>query len=247
MIVAGTVDEAVRESGDWVFVDLGFSSKSRSCCMAVGDADPFHLTYGELGPRLERLTTGGAGPVNLLVEAPLSVAFSKEGNPTGRRIERRRRIETGQAETRFWYVGPGAAVLIAATYLLRRLHDANPVNEVRLFEGFASFKSKRTRTSHANPVNEVRLFEGFASFKSKRTRTSHVEDVMALRDVASPAWGRGNRGRVVGLDDLKAKSGDVLRSTFVVEGMHLGIPAVVLMGAHHSSRRRRDRDTHPSG
>ena len=201
MIVAGTVDEAVRESGDWVFADLGFSSKSKSCCIAVGDADPFHLTYGELASRLECLTTGAAGPVNLLLEAPLSVAFSKDGNPTGRRIEARRRVETGRTETRFWYVGPGAAVLIAATYLLRLLHDTNP-------------------------VNEVRLFEGFASFKSKRTRTSHVEDVMALRDVA---WGSGNRGRVVGLDDLKARSGDVLCSAFAVAGLDFGIPAVVLV------------------
>ena len=201
MIVAGTVDEAVRESGDWVFVDLGFSAQSKSCCIAFGDAEPFHLTYGELGSRLECLTTAGAGPVNLLLEAPLSVAFSKDGNPTGRWIETRRRIETGQRETRFWYVGPGAAVLIAATYLLRRLHDANP-------------------------VNEIRLFEGFASFKSKRTRTTHVEDVMALRDVA---WGRSDRGRVVGLDDLKARRGDVLHSAFAVTGMDLGIPAVVLL------------------
>ena len=110
MIVAGRVDEAVRESGDWVFVDIGFSSKLKSCCIAVDDADPYHVSYGELGFRLACLTTRETGTVNLVIEAPLSVAFSKDGNPTGRQIETRRRIDTCRRETRYWYIGPGAAV-----------------------------------------------------------------------------------------------------------------------------------------
>ena len=51
MIVAGTVEDAVRDSREWIFVDLGFSEKSRSCCMAVGDAEPVPLTFCELQTR----------------------------------------------------------------------------------------------------------------------------------------------------------------------------------------------------
>ena len=115
MIVAGRVDEAVRESGDWVFVNIDFSSKLKSCCVAVGDDDPYHVSYDELGSRLACLTTRATGAVDLVIEAPLSVAYSMDGNPTGRRIETRRRIDTCRRETRYWYVGPGAAVLTAAT------------------------------------------------------------------------------------------------------------------------------------
>ena len=195
MIVAGTVEDAVRDSGDWVFLDLGFSAKSRSCCIAVGDEPPSHVFYGELGSRLLALTRRATRPVNLLIEAPLSVAFTKDGNPTGRRIEIRGR------DTRYWYVGPGAAMMVAATYLVRQLSDSVP-------------------------VNEVRLFEGFASFKRKGLRSSHVDDVCALRDVA---WGRGGRGRIVGPDKLRMSGDDDLRSAFAVAGMDLRIPAVVLV------------------
>lgn len=219
MIVAGRVDEAIRASGDWVFVDIGFSSKSKSCCIAVGDADPFHISYGELGPFLVRLTTRETDAVNLVIEAPLSVTFSMDGNPTGRQIEMRRRIDTCRRETRYWYVGPGAVVLTAATYLLFQLKQANQENQIRLFEGFASFKS--------NPPP-----------------SSHVDDICALRDVV---WGRDSRGRIVGPDELKLNCDDVLRSAFEVAGMDFGIPAVVLVeekAIDGRSEQYRDSDCH---
>ena len=197
MIVAGTVEDAVRDSGDWVFLDLGFSAKSRSCGIAVGDERPCQVSYGELGPRLLALTRRATRPVNLLIEAPLSVAFTKDkdGNPTGRQIEKR------GGDTRYWYVGPGAAMMVAATYLVRQLSDSVP-------------------------VNEVRLFEGFASFKSKDSPSSHVDDVCALRDVT---WGRGGRGKIVRPDKLRMSGDDDLRSAFAVAGMDIGIPAVALV------------------
>ena len=106
MIVAGTVEDAVRDSREWIFVDLGFSEKSRSCCMAVGDAEPVPLTFCELQRELCLRTRSGASPINLVIEAPLSVSFNAHCKPTGRRIERR------EIRTRYWYVGPRAAVLV---------------------------------------------------------------------------------------------------------------------------------------
>ena len=43
MIAAGTVERANRESGNRVFVDLGFSSRSKSCRIGVADAKPSTL------------------------------------------------------------------------------------------------------------------------------------------------------------------------------------------------------------
>ena len=142
--------------------------------------------------------------INLLIEAPLSVAFDMEGNPKGRRIEKR------GTECSYWYLRAGVVVLTAATYLLRRIVDANPRNDIRTVEGFASFKGKPTTKG-----------------KSTRGINSHIEDVRKLRDVA---WGEtGTLGRIVDPNCLKSHPEDDLRSAFAVAGMDLGIPPVVLL------------------
>ena len=197
MLVPATENDATPNSGEWVFVDIGFSRNSRSCGFAVGDSEPQEVVFGSLAPQILSVIGKGRGPLNLLIEAPLSVAFNAKGNPTGRRIEKR------GSRTRYWYVGPGCAVLVAATYLLRELYEASPTRQVRLFEGFASFKE-----------------QGGSS--------SHTDDVADLRNIA---WSRGQTlGRVVGPDGLKAEKGDILCSAFAVSGMDLGVPPVVVVG-----------------
>ena len=191
-----------RNSGQWVFVDIGFSRESRTCGFAVDDYPPEELTFGSLVQRTLDVVRSASRPVNLLLEAPLSVAFNKDGNPTGRRIEKR------GSQVRYWYVGPASVVLIAATYLLRQLHES----------------------AHKEPggIAPIRLFEGFASFKERSVRSSHVDDVSDLRNVA---WGRAETpGKVVWADDLKMNQADSLCSAFAVSGMDLGVPPVVMVG-----------------
>ena len=195
MIVPGTPDMRSRDSGEWVFVDIGFSQNSKSCGIAIGDSKPCVIHYGDLGCRIARELKKGSSPLNLLIEAPLSVAFDAQGSPTGRKIERRGR------DTRYWYVGAGAATLLATTHLLRRLYDMHPAREIRLFEGFASFKSKTATSSHA-------------------------ADVCKLRSVA---WGESEEGTIVGRDELKMNEDDILLSAFAVSGMDFGIPAVMVI------------------
>lgn len=195
MIIPGTPAMASRDSGVWVFVDMGFSKNSKSCGIAIGECEPYVVRYGDLGPRIACELSKGSPPLNLLIEAPLSVAFNNRGNPTGRKIEKRRRY------TRYWYVGAGAATLLATTHLLRRLHEMHPAREIRLFEGFASFKSKRATFSHAVDVSDLR----------------------------SVVWGESENGKIVGCDELKMEKGDILRSAFAVSGMDFGIPAVVVV------------------
>ena len=195
MIVPGVPAIAGRDSGEWVFVDIGFSQSSKSCGIAIGDSDPHAIRYDELGRRVVHAVNKGSGPMNLLIEAPLSVAFTAQGCPTGRKIEKRGR------NTRYWYVGAGAATLVAAMHLLRRLHSMHPVREIRLFEGFASFKSQGETSSHAADVAKLRCI----------------------------AWGESDEGRIVGSDGLKMRGDHVLRSAFAVSGMDFGIPAVMVV------------------
>ena len=201
MIVPGTCDLARRDSGGWIFVDIGFSRNSRSCGIAVGDSEPRAVLFGELGPRVAEELSMGSYPLNLLIEAPLSVAFNAKGCPTGRRIEKR------GSSPRYWYLQAGAVTLLAATYLLRSLHDMTSAHDKR---------SER----------KIRLFEGFASFKRKDAPSSHAADVARLRGVA---WGESAKGRIVGCEGLRMCSGDTLRSAFAVAGMDFGIPPVVVV------------------
>lgn len=198
---AGTMHEMGESSGEWFFVDVGFSREKPTCGLLVGNGDPQEMTFAEVRARIAKACCATAGPLNLLLEAPLSIAFGPNGNPVGRRCERRGR------DTRYWYFGLGCGVLIAATYLLREVHDLS-----------------RKR--------EVRLFEGFASFKPTGSRSSHKDDVLALREVA---WSRAaGRGYIVDPSDLKLNEEDEVFSAFRVAGMDFGVPPVVVVNGNHS-------------
>ena len=195
-IRAGRIDEATRDSGDWVFVDTGFAQdKTKSCGLLKGDDPPIVLTFSELREELINLCSDSKNPLNLVIEAPLSVSFSRSGNPTGRSIERRGNM------SRYWYVGLGCSVLISATYLVRSL----------------------TNTSLSR---EIRLFEGFVSFKQKGTASNHREDVQRLKDII---WGLTGVGSIVSPNKLTKDHTCSIESAFAVSGMDYGIPPVIMV------------------
>ena len=197
MIRAGRPDESIQNSGEWVFVDLGFAQAAKSCGLLIGSGEPKEMTFSQLRAEVLKIIASCKKPLNLLIEAPLSVAFNAKGNPTGRSVERRPK------QTRYWYVGSGCSVLVAATYLLRAIHDAQPNREIRLFEGLASFKSKGTRSSHSN-------------------------DVLNLRNII---WERGLKSdRIVPPELLAVLKEDRVLSAFLVAGMDFGVPPVVALG-----------------
>lgn len=181
-----------------MFVDIGFAQKdNKSCGFARNSSEPKVVNFASLVKRVCESANDGHGPLNLLIEAPLSVAFDSEGNPTGRKIEKR------ESKTRYWYVGLGCSVLTAATYLLFQLRDSGLTRQVRLVEGFASFKTQSNAGS------------------------SHIEDVCRLRSLA---WKCDDTlGCVIAPEGLKAKEEDDLRSAFKVSGMDFGVPPVVML------------------
>jgi hypothetical protein len=150
MIQAGLLNEIDRESGDWLFIDIGFSAKSKTCGVLLGGGRPRTVTFAELRSEVLGIATASVSPLNLLIEAPLSVAFTADGNPTGRSLE-----QYG-SRARYWYVGLGCGVLLATTYLLRDLFEHRGVRPIRLFEGFVSFKEKGVKSGHDEDVLALR-------------------------------------------------------------------------------------------
>jgi len=191
----GTANEATRESGDWIFIDVGFANQSKTCGVLIGEGQPTNCTFSALKQKLSEICTKDQGSLNLVLEAPLSVAFGSSGNPTSRSIEKR------NGKTRYWYVGLGCSVLVATTYLLRFIYDQEPTRNIRLFEGFVSFK------------------------RSKAT-SSHSDDVEILRTIA---WHQDPKlGRIIGPNELPTKAGDRVESAFLVSGMDFGVPAIIM-------------------
>ncbi|MDZ7843047.1 MAG: hypothetical protein U5R46_19850 [Gammaproteobacteria bacterium] len=195
-IRAGKVEEVVPESGNWIFIDPGFASKAASCGFLDGQGSPRSVTFAKLQAVTVAAMQSSRAPVNLVIEAPLSVAFQASGNPVGRAFERQ------GSQTRYWYVGLGCAVMTSAMYLMRTITEATDA--------------------------EVRLFEGFVSFKPKGQASSHTEDVLALRSIV---WGSNRAGRVIPPDEFRQNSKDNVMSAFDVAGMMYGIPPVLAVGA----------------
>lgn len=157
LIRSGTMNELKTPSGDWCFVDVGFSSDKKTCgylLATVGAEERSQgareVTYAVLGDVIAALLGEPRGPLHLVLEAPISAAFTRDGNPLGRSIEKR-----GQ-QTRYWYVGLGCSVLVATLYLLKRLIAEERKRELRVFEGFVSFKKRDSTTGHANEAEAMK-------------------------------------------------------------------------------------------
>ena len=145
-ITAGTVPQINWSSGLWIFLDIGFANKAKSCGLLIHDKEPKLKQFAEAHRDITELTKQHDGPINLVIEAPLSVSFDKYGNPKGRSIEKR------GSKTRYWYNGLGCAVMVGTLYLVRSLAETQPKGVIRLFEGFVSYKE-----SDSNHLQDVRL------------------------------------------------------------------------------------------
>ena len=196
MICAGKASEILWSRGRWLILDIGFSNDSKSCGIVFGEAKPKKLRFSEA---LEEVNKAAQekGILNLVVEAPLSVAFDKAGNPKGRAIER----EDGK--NRYWYVGPGCVVMVAGLYLLRSLYASTPKADLKLFEGCLSYKTKGSKSDHEGDVERLRN-----AIKNSRTPNPYVIDPEFLK--TDPQ------------DTLKSAF-EIMN----IKGMNFGIPPVI--------------------
>ena len=139
-IVAECTIDINEGSGQWLIVDIGFSSTEPSCGVWNGMEKPSVVTFGDLLKLATReVQKAGPLPLNLLLEAPLSLAFQQNDNPI------RRSCDSQGSQHRDWHVNAGSTTLVAAGYLLRALDGFQKQRNIRLFEGFVSFKGSEAR------------------------------------------------------------------------------------------------------
>jgi hypothetical protein len=78
----------------------------------------------------------------------------------------------------------------------------------------------------ARPKVDVRLFEGFVSFRQVARRRNHCEDVVLLQEVVKNP-DRHSESIIAG-NALKIDPTDTLNSAFLVAGIDLGVPPVII-------------------
>ncbi len=201
---AGTLEQATDPSGVWVFADIGFSESKKSCGYLETDAMTWRsqtaevVTFAELKRKASSLVSTKGAPLHLVLEAPLSSAFTDAGNPVGRSLE-----QHPDGRTRYWYVGLGCSVLVAGLHLVDAL-------------------------KRAEAQREVRLFEGFVSFKERGLPSNHQADVKALMDVVRSG---GREGQIVEPQPLSRAQGATVTTPLSFLGLGDHIPPVIIAAA----------------
>lgn len=196
MIRAGRISEVALSSGHWLILDIGFANRSRTCALMVNNKAPVVLRFNEAVESISTFISKSREPVNLLIEAPLSAAFDKIGNPTGRSVEKK------GSQTRYWYAGLGCTVMVAAMYLIKAI------------------------TIKAPHSADVRLFEGFVSFRERGIKSNHVRDVELLREVIENPDTYPEA--IIEPEALRMTESDILKSAFWVAGIDAGIPPIIV-------------------
>ena len=131
-IIAGEYGDIKWGSGDWIIIDMGFANRTNSCGVAIGSAKARRFWFGDLVKKvIEEAQKKKREELNLLLEAPLSMAFDHKENPVKRSFE-----DLDHA----WYRNSGAAMMLAAIRLIDRLDSSDRKREVRLFEAYAPLK-----------------------------------------------------------------------------------------------------------
>jgi hypothetical protein len=194
MIQAGHKAQVQWGDGNWIFLDIGFASTKKTCGLIFGNAKPECVRFGDAKRQIVTQISKSDSTVNLVIEAPLSVCFDQRGNPKGRAIE------TQRSATRYWYSGPGPAVMVAAMYLIREITDAKADAPILLFEGFVSYKSDLTPSTHESDVCSLR---------------DVVREPVKFSELIRPA-------------ETLAATTDFLCSAFRVAGLDFGVPAVII-------------------
>ena len=141
-IVAGLEGQVNCNCGDWLIIDIGMSSTRRTCGVWC-DPDTFKVMhFYELKNVLtDRAKIDDRGPLNLAIEATLSVAFLPNGNPGYRLCDIYEPFPNQKPESKHWNQNGGRATILAAQFLLRELHESQPKKrQIRLFEGHVAFK-----------------------------------------------------------------------------------------------------------
>ncbi len=174
MIVSlASADQATATRGmPCMAVDLGFSGTSRSCGFASSDGQgllsPVKRTFREcVDDVVAHVRRHGDGV--LIIEAPLSACFNARGNPCARG-------PFGQAtRPRWWSLGAGATMALAAQYFLRFVQEHLGDRRLHLIEGFVVGQDSRAHETVAS-----QLLAGFSGHHAAAWYQPHAGAVSIL-------------------------------------------------------------------
>jgi len=153
MIEPGTCNQIKWDDDSWIIWDVGFGEDVKSSGLLVPHMEPKCFRFSCAKHLIIDHVKNAKSLTNLVIEAPLSVCFNKDGNPTPRECVERVEVD-GKTEHRRWYQAGG--IMISAMYMIRAIVDAAPKQSVRLFEGFVSYKTKGVRSNHCRDVTLLR-------------------------------------------------------------------------------------------
>ena len=152
LLWAGHPTEFSRNPDHWIFVDIGFGGRKnngsigKTTGIKLPDEDSKNVTWSDCIADIKKYVNAASFPMNLMLEAPLSVAFDVSGNPAPRAFEK---TDKG---ARYWYVPMGTNVAMSALFLLADLRRELKM-KVRIYEAIVSFKSERT--DHLDDANSM--------------------------------------------------------------------------------------------
>ena len=214
-ISAGSANDISKDTGHWMIVDVGFSATRPSCGVWTVTKGYRPMKFAELKREvIQEAESAYPSRLNLMLEAPLSVAFKRDGNPTRRVCDEI--VINKKLKHRDFYVNAGAQVLIAADHLLRTLRWSSRHGDVRLFEGFVSFKTKDTKSSEREDVMKLKEIV----WHPDRACVSHPHQKGSSGDhIQSEAC-------IFRPEQLKRQQGDCVQSAFAFLNKNL-IPPVI--------------------
>jgi hypothetical protein len=209
-IHAGKTSEISWSNSTWLILDIGFAKTGRKSCGLLihsqkQEKDKKRPESFDFNDAVKEVIKAAKNAVktnetlNLVIEAPLSVAFDENCSPTPRCFEKQ------GSQTRYWYVGLGCGLIVATLYLMTRLISEELDCEIRLFEGFVSFKTKDGKSKKQN---------------------SHLKDTERLREVIRNP--KKFESCIHDPTKLRINSSDTIESAFKVAGLNFGVPPVIM-------------------
>jgi hypothetical protein len=197
MIEPGTCDQIKWDDDTWIIWDVGFGEDVKSSGLLMPHMEPKCFRFSCAKRQIVEQVKNAKTHTNLVIEAPLSVCFNKDGNPTPRVCVERVEVD-GETKYRRWHQAGG--IMIAAMYVIRAIADAAPNKPVRLFEGFVSYKDKEVRSDHCRDVSLLREV---------------IKDPERFSDC------------IYSGESLRGNSTNTIESAFKVCRLDCGVPAVI--------------------
>ncbi len=188
-IECGSIDYP-RDMDRWIFLDIGFSGRkgsyqaAKTSGLILPDGDAELCSWSESIDKIAAAVTDAKFPLHIMIEAPLSVAFSAIGDHATRSFERR------GAGVRPWYSGAGAGTLLAAQMMLWKLLHSKKGGLV-LYEAFISFK--KGATDHIEDARKMRgiIQHGVCPLSSEQIK-EHSDDNIVTIPIPGTQFPKGN-------------------------------------------------------